>query len=192
LRSRVIANPVDGPKYVVKRSLIVQQICLIVALIAAACGCHSPERSQSGEASALGTQWGDPGKLTPGPIRHDPLNAGQIERITKLHDAFREVDPTPQTKWLDDFKRDQHPDREIQIYEGMAEAYTAYCASRSLSIDAKRDVYQVVLLRSGAPDDDVLKQVKPKVLTRKDITEILVLYKIPPTPVVVRPALPSR
>jgi hypothetical protein len=176
---------------VVKRHLTLQQICF-VALVAVTCACRSPERSQPGETRSTGTQWSDPSTIRPGPIQHHQLSTGQLKRITKLHDTFREVDPTPLEKWLDDFKRDQHPDREIQIYEGMAEAYTAYCASRNLSIDAKREAYQVVLLRSGTPDEEVMKRVDPKVLTRKNVAEILALYKVPPTPVVVAPAPPSH
>jgi hypothetical protein len=108
-----------------------------------------------------------------------------MERIRKLQQTFSEVDPMPLEKWVDDFKRDKDPDREIRIYEGMAEAYTAYCSGRQLTLQAKQDVHQVVLLRSGAPDAQVLPQLTLKVLSVDDAKEILKLYKVPPAPITV-------
>jgi hypothetical protein len=123
--------------------------------------------------------------LQPGPVRHDELSPDLVARITQLHDTFQDVDPTPLSKWLDDFKRDQDPVREIRIYEAMARAYTAYCGGRDLTADAKREVYGVVLQRSGESDDDVLKHLKLKSLSIDDAKAILKLYDIPPAPITV-------
>jgi len=131
------------------------------------------------------TQWVDPGTLRQSPVQHDSLSPSQVDRIKKVHEVFAEVDPTPLEKWLEDFRRDRDPDREIAIYEGMAEAYVAYSEGRSLTPDQKADVYQVVLLRSAAPDDEVLERVSLKVLTVAEAKQILSLYKAPPTPLTV-------
>jgi hypothetical protein len=128
--------------------------------------------------------------LQPGPVQHDNLTPEQIERITELQDTFREVDPTPLAEWIDDFKRDREPDREIRIYESMAAAYAGFCSGRSLTLEAKREVYQLVLMRSGAPDDEVLARAALKVLTPTDAREILGLYNAPPSAVQVVPSKP--
>ena len=139
-------------------------------------GCDDAKgRDAPRAAPASTTKWVDPAELRPGPVRHEQLTAAQVERITKLHETFKDADPTPLSKWLEDFKRDRDPDREIAICEGMAKAYSAYCEGRELSPSAKRDVYRVVLLRSAAPENEVMKRVKLDVLKRADVEEILAL-----------------
>ena len=130
----------------------------------------------------------DPNKLTPGPIQHAKLTDEQLARITHVQKVFHEVDSSPLEKWVDDFKRDVHPDNEITIYENMATAYEAFATSKALSIDAKKEVYQVVLLRSGAPEVDVIAHLKLKVLTEKDAREIMAHFSAAPEPIkVVKP-----
>src|SRR5262245_17966299 len=106
--------------------------------------------------------------LAPGPIRHETLTPDQLRRIEALQRTFSDVDPTPLDKWVDDFKRDRDPDREIAVYEAMAQAYTTYCARHALTPAARDDVYQLVLVRSAAPDAEVLRRVPLKVLTRPE------------------------
>ena len=86
--------------------------------------------------------WIDPASARPGPLQHEQLTSAQIERIEKVQQTFSEVDPSRLDKWVEDFKRDRDPEREIRIYEGMADAYAAYCAGRTLTLPAKNDVYQ--------------------------------------------------
>lgn len=128
-------------------------------------------------------QWIDPARLQPGPVRHEQLTAAQLDRIKKLQRTFQEVDPSPLEKWVDDFKRDRDPERELRIYEAMASAYDAYCTGRALTPAAKQDVYQVVILRSGAPDAEVLPRLKLRVLSIDDARDILKLYRMDPAPI---------
>jgi hypothetical protein len=150
-----------------------------IAIGTAFLGCRDADRSKVQQVS--------PGELRAGPIRHDTLTPAQVDRITRLHETFRDVDPTPLSKWLEDFKRDNDPDREIRIYEGMAEAYQAFCTGRDLSHAAKSEAYQVVLLRCGASDEEVLRSTKPQVLTVGEVKEILARYRMPPAPITVTP-----
>jgi hypothetical protein len=163
-------------------------------LLAALCGCRSRERSQPKGDEPHRVQWIEIAKITPGPIQHEQLTTEQVERISKVQEVFRQVDSAPLSAWLNDFKREVDPDRELRIYEGMAEAFTAYCSGRSLTLEAKRDAYGILLLRSGAPDAEVLKRVRLNVLTIKDAKEILALYKMRPAPIVVIPGsdMPSE
>jgi hypothetical protein len=72
----------------------------------------------------------------------------------------------------------------------MADAYSAYCAGKALTPSAKQEVFQVVLARSAAPDDVVLRSLKLKVLSLDDAKAILKMYKMPPAPVTVSPEPP--
>ncbi len=144
--------------------------------------------SRDGSKEPSTPEWIDPSQLKAGPIRHEALTEKQLERVTHLQSVFREVDPIPLEKWIEDFRRDENPDREIAIWEGMAKPYELFTASRDLSIAAKKEVYGVVLMRSGAPDVEVLNHLDLKTLTLQDAKEILALFSTAPEPIrVVKP-----
>jgi hypothetical protein len=121
-------------------------------------------------------EWVDPTTVRPGPIRHDVLTDEQMARIHTLQATFAEVEGQTVAQWVDDFRRDMDPDRELRIWERMAGAYRAFCAGRSLSSEAKRDVFRVLLLRSGAPERDVLERVQLKELSREDAVAVMKGY----------------
>lgn len=161
-----------------ERGLVATLIAIIcIAMLGA---CKADDRPKTAKV--------DPPRLKPGPIRRDELSPELVARITKLHDTFEEVDPSPLSRWLDDFKRDEHPENEVEIYEGMARAYTAFCRGRPLSLDAKREVYAVVIQRSASPDAEVLKTIQPKAITIDDVKTILKSYDVPPKPITVTPS----
>ena len=129
------------------------------------------------------TQWVDPNKLKPGPIRHASLTEEQMARVQRVQKVFSEVDPSPIEKWAEDFRRDLDPERELSLWESMATAYETFTASRTLTFAARKEVFAVVLLRSGAPEEEVLKHAKLKVLTEKDARDIMRLFSTRPAPV---------
>jgi len=96
-----------------------------------------------------------------------------MERIYKLRGALAEVEHSPIEKWVDNFKRDANPDKELAVWERIADGYTRYCSKRLLSIEAKKDVFQLLLLRSMASEQEVLKHVKLKTLTVDEAKETL-------------------
>lgn len=129
----------------------------------------------------------DPSTLRAGPIRHDELSPELIERITKVQQVFKEVDASPLPEWIDNFQRDQHPEREVAIYEAMARAYTAFCNGRPLTLEAKREVYAIVLKRSMYSGDTLLQSAQVSAISHDDVLTILKLYELPPTPIRISP-----
>ncbi len=121
-------------------------------------------------------EWVDPKLIQPGPIRRDSLNEEQMARIRTLQATFVEVDGQTVEQWVDNFKRDADPDKELRVWERMSKAYRGYCVGRTLSADAKQDVYRVVLLRSMASEQDVLERVKLKELSREDAIAVMKGY----------------
>ena len=111
--------------------------------------------------------------LKPGQIRHQGLSPKQMERIYKLRDTLAEVEHSSIEKWVDNFKRDANPDKELAVWERIADGYTRYCTKRLLSIEAKKDVFQLLLLRSMASEQEVLNHVKLKTLTVDEAKETL-------------------
>jgi hypothetical protein len=118
-------------------------------------------------------QWADLASLKTGSIRRQELSPKQMERIHKLRDALGEVERSPIEKWVDNFKRDADPDRELAVWEKIADGYTRYCSKRRLSIEAKEDVFQLLLLRSMASEQEVINHIKLKTLTVDEAKETL-------------------
>ena len=128
-------------------------------------------------APTVGTvQWVDPKSIQEGPIQHDTLSSEQMDRIKKIHDAFAEVDPEPIEKWVDDFKRDLDIEQEMSIWERMVKAYQPFIASHNLSIAARKEAFQVILMRSMASEDDTLAHLSLKVLSREDAVDLMRRY----------------
>lgn len=142
---------------------------LVLALVLAATSCDRAPQGKPVEPNAGGrVEWIDPTTIQSGPIRRDALSDEQLARIRTLQATFAEVDGQAVEQWVDNFKRDADPDRELRVWERMAHAYRAYCEGKQLSAAAKKDVYRVVLLRSMAPEQDVLKQVKLAELSHEE------------------------
>jgi len=152
---------------------------LLVLTCLIAIGCDRREQSSAGNSPSAApssrpqVQWVDPKTIQPGPIQRDSLTPEQMERVRRLQAVFIEVDGQSVEQWVDNFKRDLNPDRELDIWEAIAKAYTAYCSKRTLSPEAKREVYKVVLLRSMAPESDVLERLELKVLTKDDAVAVM-------------------
>lgn len=150
---------------------------ILFSVIILIVGC---DRSKPTESK---TTWIDPKELKPGPIQHAKLSDDQMKRIERVQNIFNEVDPSPLDKWVEDFRRDINPENELKIWENMASVFATFTASRDLSLDAKKEVFQVVLMRSGAPDTEVTKHLKLKVLTEGDAKEVMALFAGQPEPI---------
>ncbi len=111
--------------------------------------------------------------LKPGPIQHEQLSDEQLQLIAKLHETLAEVDRSSLETWTDNFKRDTHPDKEIAIWERIARAYTTYTSQKNLSLDAKGDVFQTLVLASMSSDEAGIKSLKLKVLSQEEAREIM-------------------
>lgn len=111
--------------------------------------------------------------LKPEPIKRQGLSPKQMERIYKLRDTLAEVERSPIERWVDNFKRDVDPDKELTIWERIADGYARHCSRKRLSLEAKEDVFQLLLLRSMASEQEVLSHVKLKTLTLDEAKEVL-------------------
>ena len=128
----------------------------------------------SSNSKATGeVQWIDPKDLRRSPIRREKLSDEQMARIRSLQETFFEVDGLSVEKWVDNFKRDLNPDRELATWERMARAYKEYCSSHDIELDAKKEVFRVILFRSMAPPEEVLQRIELKVISREDAVEAM-------------------
>ncbi len=115
----------------------------------------------------------NPADLKPNSIQHEQLTEEQLQRIRKLHETFAEVDKSSLETWIDNFKRDMNPNKEIAVWEHIAKAYTNYVSQKNLSLDAKEDVFQTLLMGSMSSDEETTKSLKLKVLLQDEARKIL-------------------
>jgi len=147
----------------------------LVAMLVCLIGCKNEQK----------TQLVDPNIIEQGPILRETLTDKQLEQITYLHETFKEVDPTPKEKWIEDFKRDLNPDKEIAIWMMMANAYNSFCNNKSISLETKKEVFKLVLIRSSFPENEVLKQIALAHLSEADANSILAAYTLDAKPITV-------
>ena len=140
----------------------------LLAFLGIGCSGAGPTQRQTQTVNAA--------DLKPNEIQHERLSEEQVRRIARLHEIFAEVDSSSLEKWIDNFKRDQDPDLEIAIWERIAKRYTDYCSQRNLSLDAKDDVFQTLVLRSMTSDEEQVKKLKLKALSLEEARKIMREY----------------
>lgn len=144
---------------------------LMVALI----GACAREKETPKVADA---QWVNPSTIQAQPTRVSRLSNDQLARVRRIHTLLSEVDPSSLDKWIADFEKDRDPEREIRLWEAMAEAYQSYSSTHALSLDGKQEVLQVLLIRSMTADEgQVLKQSKLRVLTPRQARDVMATFR---------------
>jgi hypothetical protein len=84
-------------------------------------------------------------ELEQGPIRHPELSHALVARIKKVQLALDEVYPSSLADWLDDFRRDLHPEEEVVWWERLAQCYLIYRDERVLSASQRQPAFKVLL-----------------------------------------------
>src|SRR5687767_2424991 len=101
-----------------------------------------------------------------GPIRHDSLTADQLNKVQRIQMTFAEVFPASLEETITNFKRDQHPDKEIEIWLNMAAAYEKFISKDPLADSAKKkDTFRLLLLRSMMTNEEAIKEAQIKHLS---------------------------
>jgi hypothetical protein len=144
---------------------------LLIAIVCASCGQQT--REPAPEQQNVNGQWIDPSKIQPGPIQHEFLPDDMVKRVKAVQAVFAEVDQTPPEKWIEDFKRDMNPERELAIWEAMAGAFTAYNHSQNLPLSKRKELFGILLTRSSGSTEDALRHLKLKTFTEAEAREAM-------------------
>lgn len=116
------------------------------------------------------------GDLKPNEIINENLTDLQLQRIANFHQILVEVDQRPLSETVDNFKRDTHPDKEIEIMEKIAGAYQAINAQMpGLNMDQKKEVYNLMLLRTMMTKEEALENVN--LFDKSDASKIIEFFE---------------
>jgi hypothetical protein len=119
----------------------------------------------------------NPELLKKGPVQYEKLSEELEKRIRDCFARLAEVDKTPVENLLDDFKRDQNPEREIAVWEAVADAYEAFLKTRKTDPAIRQAAFQVLmqLSMSGGKSLEV-KDLRRDPLTDADIEKLKSLF----------------
>lgn len=115
--------------------------------------------------------------LEAGSIRHSTLPPTLFTRIENIARVFAEVDSQPVKDWVKDFQRDGNPEKEVAIWEILAGVYATFTKDRKLTVEAKKEAFNLLLLRSMNGKRAALKQVNLRSLSRGEARLLLHSYE---------------
>lgn len=90
--------------------------------------------------------------------------------------ALADVDGRPASEWVRDFQRDQNSEREVAVWEAVAAAYAAFNRNRSLTLDVKKELFALLLLRSFQDKQSMLNGFSPKLLSKAEVVAALATF----------------
>ena len=126
--------------------------------------------------------WIDSRKLKPNHKLLHPPFSGQRRRVVKqLHKDLVEVFPRSANEWERAFRCDQHPDREIKIWQWIAYQYQVLIASNRPSLRRKNDYFRLCRTWSWTKNkQEVLETTSLEELTREDASRLMDSFVVVP------------
>ena len=120
-----------------------------------------------------GTYWINANQVKPAPLRHPPFGPDLRGKIREIRRRLKEVRPMSMKQWEDGFRHDTTPEREIAIWLKIADIYTGHARSRELTLEQKRELFNVILNCSTVSYDQVLNVVNLESLPIKIAQEAM-------------------
>lgn len=129
----------------------------------------------------------NPNKLVQNKIVHEHLSEKQIEKIKKIQSSFADVYKISLEETITNFKRDQNPDNEIEIWLNMLKAYEkfVYKNGDEIELNKKNEVFKLILMRSMMDEKEAEFETKCTILNKDEINEIFSYYKIKAKPIMI-------
>lgn len=90
----------------------------------------------------------DPKLIKFGPPSHDSLPFTLVSRVRLIRAALLGVHTHSMENWVDGFRGDSHPSREIRIWEHIASCFLEYCSMNQLDKDQEKTVFTILLQTS--------------------------------------------
>ncbi len=107
-----------------------------------------------------------------------------MEKITYIQKTFEEILPVSLEETITNFKRDQNPDKEIEIWLQMAKTYQLFASKypKEDEFELRKEAFGLILSRSMADDDEAIENAKLNLLNPEQISEILSNYTLKAKP----------
>jgi hypothetical protein len=109
------------------------------------------------------------------PFQHPPFDAALRDRMAKLKAALDEIVPKTLEKWEEGFRKDTNMEREIQIWECIAEGYSKAVDLFKFTGPQRRECLAIILavVNNG---QHALETVQLDKLSKKQAEEVVMLF----------------
>jgi len=117
-------------------------------------------------------------ELKPGTeVRHPLFPEETVRLIQQIGDDLAEVLPQQcKDNWVDGFRYDRNPDREIAIWRRIADVYLVATRSRPMNLPMKQECFRVLMNCTSAEASTVLQITPLAFLTRNEAARIVDAY----------------
>ena len=138
------------------------------------------------ESDGKKIEWVNPADLAESPIGKSLLTPEQHDRAHILHLNLSKVTGIAEKRWFETFSQDEHPERELRIWEHIAKAFM-YVDGIDIAPDAlKKEAYHLLLQRSWSSTGDVLAKSTLKHISHASAKRLLDAYGLRPKPFLAR------
>ena len=109
------------------------------------------------------------------PFRHPPFPEETRTVLRYIQETFQTVRPLTLAEWEDGFRRDTHPQKEIDLWMVMAKGFRHFTDGRDLDVDQQQDIFQVVLasVNNGGNLEQILATTRRRTLSKNRVKEIV-------------------
>lgn len=131
------------------------------------------------------TQNTDVENISFGPIIHESLSKEQLDKIKFIQETFNEVYPISLDETVTNFKRDQNPDNEINIWLNMAKAFQPFVTKNTgkEKIKRRKEAFKLILMRSVMSEKEAIISSELELLNDDEIQEIFKNYTLDAKPI---------
>jgi len=77
--------------------------------------------------------------------QHPPFDTETQKVFADFSEIFAEVLPMTVAQWEDGFRRDMHPEKEIEGWKRIAAAYLYFTEDKKMPDEARKDYFRIVL-----------------------------------------------
>ena len=113
------------------------------------------------------------------------LSTDMLERLKVITDVFYEIDGVSFEQAVAMNEEDANPESNIAIFEEMVRVYKEFSDNRTLSIYEKKEIYNVLLLRTFYGEEECVKRLELKELPFENALHLIRQYKLESAPVVI-------
>jgi len=119
--------------------------------------------------------WANVHQLQENDYQHEPFTGERKKNVEYINNSLSEVNTNTYLEWEDGFRRDQNPDKEIEIWKYIISIYARY-SSIQHSQAQNKDVYLIAVTCSYSNQNVVLNQLTLQSLDAVKAEEIISAY----------------
>lgn len=126
-----------------------------------------------------------PWSLRESPVRANALSEAQRDRANILFSVISQINPLTSHEWLEGFMRDEHPERELRIWEHIALAYLTLEHADDAPETYRKEAFALLLQRTWESTEEVLSTFSLKHFSKANAKRLLDAYDLCPKPIAV-------